>query len=322
MVYSKGVNRTQQCTLAAEIDYVGIGLHSGRKVSMKLLPAPPNNGICFLRKDIAPEHALIRASWRNVVDTRLCTVLGNEHGVTLSTAEHLLAALRGSGVDNALIEINAEEVPILDGSSAPLVEMIERAGIVSQRLPRAAIWIESRLEVRQGDRIAVLAPAEWPRISVDIEFEHPAIGAQCYSVELHDRIFASEVAPARTFGFAAQLEELRGQGLALGGSLQNAVLLDDEGVVNREGLRFSNEFARHKILDCLGDMALAEAPIFGHLYSYRPGHRLNNALLRELFAHRDAWRLLGYDEIMQRIEANESRIGANAKAGNVQFSRR
>jgi UDP-3-O-[3-hydroxymyristoyl] N-acetylglucosamine deacetylase len=249
-----------------------------------------------------------------VVDTRLCTVLGNEHGVTLSTVEHLLAALRGSGVDNALVEISADEVPILDGSCAPLVELIDNAGIASQRLARTAIWIEKPIEVRQGERFAVLAPSDWPRISVDIEFEHAAIGAQCYSVELHDRIFASEIAPARTFGFAEELDELRGQGLALGGSLRNAVLLDENGVVNPGGLRFDDEFARHKILDCLGDLALAEAPIFGHLYSYRPGHRLNNALLREMFTHRDAWRRLGYDEIMRRVERSDSIRMAAVKA--------
>ncbi|MGD8350368.1 MAG: UDP-3-O-acyl-N-acetylglucosamine deacetylase [Gammaproteobacteria bacterium] len=314
MVYSNPASRTFQCTLADEISYVGVGLHSGQKVSMTLLPAPPNNGICFLRKDVASGHGVIRASWRNVVDTRLCTVLGNEHGVTLSTVEHVLAALRASGVDNALIEINAGEVPILDGSCAPLVELIDQARISSQRLPRSAIRIESAIEVRQGERFAVLAPASWPRISVDIEFEHAAIGTQCYSVELHDHIFASEIAPARTFGFASELAELRSQGLALGGSMRNAVLLDDVGVVNRDGLRFADEFARHKILDCLGDLALAELPIFGHLYTYKPGHRLNNALLRELFVRQDAWRRQSYTEIMQDIETREFAQLANSKA--------
>ncbi len=307
MVYSQPDHRFAQCTLAEPIDYVGVGLHGGRALKVKLLPAPPNSGICFLRRDVHPEHALIRACWRNVVDTRLCTVLGNEHGVTLSTVEHLLAALRGSGVDNALIETSAGEVPILDGSCAPLIKLIGAAGIVSQRLPRAAIWIESPIEVRQGDRFAVLAPGDWPRISVDIEFEHAAIGVQCYSVELHDQIFASEIAPARTFGFASELEELHGQGLALGGSTRNAVVLDDDGVVNAEGLRFADEFARHKVLDCLGDLALAELPIFGHFYAYRPGHRLNVALLREMFANRDAWCRVGYNEALRRIEPGEGR---------------
>lgn len=314
MVYSKLANRNLQCTLGDEINYVGVGLHSGHKVSMTLLPAPPNSGICFLRKDVAADHSLVCASWRNVVDTRLCTVLGNEHGVTVGTVEHLLAALRGSGVDNAMIEISADEVPILDGSCAPLMEMIDNAGICSQRLPRYAIRIDSPIEVRQGERVAVLAPADWPRISVDIEFEHAAIGAQCYSVELHDRIFATEIAPARTFGFASELEDLHGQGLALGGSMRNAVLLDEAGVANAEGLRFADEFARHKILDCLGDLALAELPIFGHLYTYKPGHRLNNALLRELFVRQDAWRKQSYEEIMRGIEVDEFTRLANFKA--------
>lgn len=302
MIYSKLANGTLQCTTNEVIHYVGIGLHSGHKVTMTLYPAAPNTGICFLRRDVEPEHMLIRASWKNVVDTRLCTVLGNEHGVTVSTVEHLLAALRSCGVDNLLIEINGDEVPILDGSCAPLVEMITRAGIVSQRLPRFGIWIERPIEVRQGEHYAVLAPSEVPGITVDIEFANAAIGSQCASVDLIDQVFETEIAPARTFGFADELEQLREQGLALGGSIRNAILLDDDRIVNEEGLRFADEFARHKILDCLGDLALAEAPIFGQLYARKPGHRLNNALLREMFAHADAWSRLTYAQINQRIE--------------------
>ena len=302
MIYSKLPNGTSQCTTNEIIHYVGIGLHSGHKVSMTLYPAAPNTGSSFLRRDVEPEHMLIRASWKNVVDTRLCTVLGNEHGVTISTVEHLLAALRSCGVDNLLVEINGDEVPILDGSCAPLVEMINQAGIVSQRMPRFGIWIERPIEVRQGEHYAVLAPSEVPRISVDIDFANAAIGSQCSSVDLTDSVFEAEIAPARTFGFADELEQLREQGLALGGSIRNAVLLDDDRVVNEEGLRFADEFARHKILDCLGDLALAEAPIFGQLYARKPGHRLNNALLREMFAHADAWSRLTYAEIYHRIE--------------------
>jgi UDP-3-O-[3-hydroxymyristoyl] N-acetylglucosamine deacetylase len=305
MIYSKLPNGTSQCTTNEIIHYVGIGLHSGHKVSMTLYPAAPNTGICFLRRDVEPEHMLIRASWKNVVDTRLCTVLGNEHGVTISTVEHLLAALRSCGVDNLLIEINSDEVPILDGSCAPLVDMINQAGIVSQRLPRFGIWIERPIEVRQGEHYAILAPSEVPRITVDIEFANAAIGSQCLSVDMIDNVFEKEIAPARTFGFADQLEELREQGLALGGSIRNAVLLDEHRVVNEEGLRFTDEFARHKILDCLGDLALAEAPIFGQLYARKPGHRLNNALLREMFAHTDAWSRLTYTEISHRMEKQQ-----------------
>ena len=302
MESAKNSNGSSQRTINEKVHCVGLGLHSGHSVSMTLYPAAPNTGICFLRRDVEPEHMLIRASWKNVVDTRLCTVLGNEHGVTVSTVEHFLAALRGCGVDNLLIEINGDEVPILDGSSTPFVNMINQAGIVSQRLPRFGIWIERPIEVRQGERFAILTPSEVPRITVDIEFANSAIGSQCLSVDLIDSVFAEEIAPARTFGFAGELEQLREQGLALGGSMRNAILLDDDSVVNEEGLRFVDEFARHKILDCFGDLALAEAPIFGHLYTRKPGHRLNNALLREMFAHADAWSRLTYEQINLRVK--------------------
>jgi UDP-3-O-[3-hydroxymyristoyl] N-acetylglucosamine deacetylase len=277
---------------------------------MNLYPAAPNTGICFVRKDVEPEHAVIQATWHNVVDTRLCTVLGNDHGVTISTVEHLLAAIRSCGVDNMLVELSGDEVPILDGSCLPLVDMIKKGGVVSQRLPRFGIWIERQIEVRQGERYAVLSPSSVPRITVDIDFPNTAIGSQCVSVEMIDNVFEKEIAPARTFGFADELDQLREQGLALGGSTRNAVLVSDDGVVNEEGLRFSDEFARHKILDCLGDLALAEAPIFGHLFTHKPGHRLNNALLRELFAHQDAWSRLSYEEINRRIEKEEAACAA------------
>ena len=306
MGYLKPAIGTSQCTINETIHYVGIGLHSGHKVSMNLHPASPNSGICFVRTDVDRDHSFIRASWRNVVDTRLCTVLGNEHGITISTVEHLLAALRGCGVDNVLIEISSDEVPILDGSSAPLVKMIKQAGVSAQRVPRYGIWIERPIEVRQGERYAILTPSIVPRITVDIDFDNPAIGSQCLSVELLDDVFESEIAPARTFGFAHEVEQLREQGLALGGSMRNAVLVDENGVVNEEGLRFADEFARHKILDCIGDLALADAPIFGHLFTHKPGHRLNNALLRELFSHQDAWSRLSFDEINRRMAREET----------------
>ena len=310
MVYLNPINSTSQCTINNIIHYVGIGLHSGRNVAMNLYPAPPNSGICFVRKDVDPADAVIQATWKNVVDTRLCTVLGNEHGVTVSTVEHLLAAIRSCGVDNLLIEISADEVPILDGSCAPLVEIIKQAGVVTQRVPRFGICIERRIEVRQGERFAILEPSTVPRVSVEIEFDSAAIGTQCLSVELVDNVFEDEIAPARTFGFANELTQLRAQGLALGGSMRNAVLIDGNRVVNEGGLRFDDEFARHKILDCIGDMTLAGAPIFGHLYAHKPGHRLNHALLREVFAHQNAWRRLPYEELMQRIDADESRLVA------------
>ena len=318
MIYSESLQRNMQCTIDETIDCVGVGLHSGQKVSMKLIPAPPNSGICFVRRDIEAEHAVIPARWQNVVDTRMCTVLGNEHGITISTVEHLLAALRGVGIDNLLIEINGSEVPILDGSSAPLVQMLKRVGIVSQRLPRFGIWIERPIDVTQGEHYAILVPSATPRISVSIDFANPAIGVQCASMDLYDQVFIDEVASARTFGFAADVEELREQGLALGGSMRNAILLDDRGVINQEGLRYADEFARHKILDCLGDLALAGAPIFGHLFVHKPGHRLNNALLREIFAHTDTWRRLTYAQIEQRMAQIGERMARDSNGSQAE----
>ena len=302
MIYTNSIQSNMQCTINHRIDCVGVGLHSGQKVSMTLIPAAPNTGICFVRKDVEAEHALIPAHWQNVVDTRMCTVLSNEHGVTISTVEHLLAALRGCGIDNLLVEINGCEVPILDGSSAPLLRMLQQVDVVSQGLPRFGIWIDRTIDVVQGEHHAVLVPSAAPRVSVSIDFANPAIGVQCVSMDLVDQVFADEIAPARTFGFASEVEQLREQGLALGGSVRNAILLDDQGVVNEDGLRYADEFARHKILDCLGDLALAGAPIFGHLFVHKPGHRLNNALLRELFSQPDAWRLLSYEQIDQRMQ--------------------
>ncbi len=313
MVFSDPVIGTSQCTINEPIYYVGIGLHSGHKVSMNLYPAPPNSGIGFVRKDVKADQAFIKASWRNVVDTRLCTVLGNDHGVTISTVEHLLAALRGCGVDNLLIEISSDEVPILDGSSAPIVNLIKKAGVISQRVSRYGIWIDSPIEVRQGERYSILKPSPVPRITVDIEFGNAAIGSQSVTVDLLDDVFETEIASARTFGFASDLDQLHEQGLALGGSMRNAVLLDDDGVVNPEGLRFADEFARHKILDCIGDLALADAPIIGHLHAHKPGHRLNNALLRELYAHQDSWTRLSFDEINRRIARSENSFVTQVK---------
>ena len=314
MVYSNPRYSTVQCTLNQVIDYVGIGLHGGRNVAMQLHPAAPNSGINFFRRDVPRAHALVPALWKNVVDTRLCTVLGNEHGVTVSTVEHLLAAIRSCGIDNLLIELSGDEVPILDGSCAPIIDIIKRAGVASQRVPRYGIFIERPIEVRQGERFATLTPSSIPRITVDIDFESRAIGSQYASIDLIDDRFETCIAPARTFGFAEELEQLRSQGLALGGSMRNAVLVDQDEIVNAEGLRFDDEFARHKILDCCGDLALADAPIFGHLYSSRPGHRLNQALLREMYNHPQAWRRLSYAEILSRIDSGEMQQPVPAEA--------
>lgn len=297
MIFTSPENSIFQCTIQKSVHYVGVGLHSGHRVSMSLLPAPADSGIQFRRADVDPAINVIEADWRNVVDTRLCTVLGNKHGVTIGTVEHLLAAVRFCGIDNLVIELNGDEVPILDGSSAPMIALIRSVGLRDQKQPREAIRIRRPVEIRQGEHQATLLPSPVPRISVNIDFDDAAIGKQSLSIALAQDLLETEIAPARTFGFADQLSQLNEQGLALGGSTRNAILLDAGRVVNEEGLRFADEFVRHKVLDCIGDLALAGAPILGHLLAHKPGHRLNNALLRELFSQQDAWEPVSYGEI-------------------------
>jgi UDP-3-O-[3-hydroxymyristoyl] N-acetylglucosamine deacetylase len=289
MFKTANTEQVSQRTLRQSITYVGIGLHSGKNVSMTVHPAESGSGIHFLRKDVPNGEGLIPARWYNVVDTSLSTAIGNEYGYRVDTIEHLMAALSGCGVDNALIELDGPEVPIMDGSSHPFVSMIERIGTVDQDNPRHAIWIQRPIEVRDGDKYAILMPSDTPRITVEIDFEHDAIGTQVLSVEMINEAFHHQVSRARTFGFAHQIEALREQGLARGGSLRNAILVDGDRIINEEGLRFNDEFVRHKILDAFGDLALAGVPIMAHYYGRKPGHELNNQLMTQMFEERGSW---------------------------------
>ena len=287
---------TTQRTLKQPITYVGIGLHTGKKVSMIVRPASDGQGIHFHRKDVPAGTGFIPARWYNILETRMSTVIGNEHGVTVSTVEHLLAALRGCGVDNAFIELDGPEVPIMDGSAGPFVSLIERIGTVSQETTRHAIWIHQPIEVRTRDKFAIMMPSDVQRITVSIDFNSPVVGSQTLSVELVNEAFVKSVARARTFGFAHELDTLQKAGLIQGGSLNNAILVDGERIVNEEGLRFKDEFVRHKILDCYGDLSLAGAPILGHYYSHKPGHELNAMFLQKLFDSYSAWSYISVDE--------------------------
>lgn len=291
------IESVKQRTLKESITYIGRGLHTGRKVTMRLRSGVENSGIYFVRNDYPIRKIIIPARWYNTIDTRHCTVLGSQHGVCVGTVEHIMAALRGCGIDNAVVELDGPEVPIIDGSAEPFVGLIERVGSVAQTKPRHVIHIQRPIVVCRGEKFAVLMPALVPRITVEIDFPYRAVGRQKFSFPLVGEAFKSTVAPARTFGFADELEYLRQQGLALGGSLQNAVLVDRDRVVNPEGLRFDDEFARHKVLDCLGDLALAGAPIHGHFFGYKSGHSLNHALLRQLFVERDAWTYRTMEEV-------------------------
>jgi UDP-3-O-[3-hydroxymyristoyl] N-acetylglucosamine deacetylase len=279
-----------QHTLASAIGAEGIGMHSGLPVKVMLRPAPPDSGLVFVRTDLPAEVARVPARWDHVVDTRLSTVLGNAHGTRVGTMEHLFAALAACAIDNLLVEIDGPEVPILDGSALGWMERIEVAGCIAQAASRSVLRVLAPVRVTDGDKWALLRPAPRQLFRVGIDFDHPAIGRQQHSLTLDAASFRREVAAARTFGFLHEIESLRAQGLARGGSFDNAVVLDAERVLNPGGLRHDNEFARHKLLDCVGDLYLAGAPILGEVVSHKGGHGLNNALLRALFAS-GAWRL-------------------------------
>lgn len=279
-----------QHTLHAPVRLSGIGLHSGSHVTITLRPAPAGRGIVFRRTDAASGPVDVPALWDRVIDTRLCTVIGTPDGrVRIGTIEHLMSALRGAGVDNAVIEIDGPEVPVLDGSARPFLAAIESAGRVTQALPRRAIKVLKPVEVVRDGRSAALRPSNVPSFTGRIDFPHKMIGRQDFTVEMVNGRFASAVAAARTFGFLHEVEAMRRMGLARGGSLENAIVLDDTRILNEDGLRYDNEFVRHKVLDAVGDLYLAGGVIIGAYEGIRAGHELNNALLHALFADTAAW---------------------------------
>ncbi len=280
-------------TLKTSIGGTGIGLHSGAKVTMVLHPAEAGTGIRFRRVDINGGGAIVPAIWSAVHDTRMNSCLRNDDGIVVGTVEHLMAALAGMQIDNCLIEINGPEVPVMDGSAAPFLFLIECAGVVDQVAPRQAIKILKPVTVKDGDRLASLTPSSGFSLRFEIDFASSAISRQEFFVTLSRGSFKSEISRARTFGFEQEVAYLRANGLARGGSLDNAVVIDSTGsrVLNDDGLRYPDEFVRHKVLDAVGDLYLAGAPLIGHFHGIRCGHALNNQLLRALFADRTAWTL-------------------------------
>jgi UDP-3-O-[3-hydroxymyristoyl] N-acetylglucosamine deacetylase len=284
----------RQHTLKRAIDCIGVGLHCGRRVRMALLPAPPGSGIVFRRTDLGPVPVEIPARFDRVVDTRLCTALAvpERPDVVVGTVEHLTAALFGCGIDNAVIELDGPEVPILDGSSAPFVFLIDCAGRLEQDAPRAVIEVLRPVRVEHGDAYAELRP--WPApglgMAMSIAFDAPAIGRQALSLTLSEEVFRHDLARCRTFALMAEVAQLQATGRAKGGSLDNAIVVDQARVLNPGGLRVPDEFVRHKLLDAVGDLALAGAVIHGRLVAHRSGHTLNNRLLRALFDDPEAWR--------------------------------
>jgi UDP-3-O-[3-hydroxymyristoyl] N-acetylglucosamine deacetylase len=276
-----------QRTLKNSIRCTGIGLHSGNKVYMSLRPAAENTGIIFHRTDL--NGALVPAKVDNISDTRLCSTISNEDGAKVSTVEHLLAAFAGLGVDNAYVDLDGPEVPIMDGSAAPFVFLIQCAGVVEQKLPKKWIRIKKKVTVTEGDKEASFEPLDHFRVSFLIDFDHPLISKQGVDMDVSETTFVKDVSRARTFGFLKDMEMLRSNGLAKGGSLDNAIVIGDFRILNEGGLRYEQEFVRHKIIDAIGDLYLLGHPVQGHFKGVRSGHALNNALLRSLLAQKDAW---------------------------------
>lgn len=277
-----------QTTLARRVECSGIGLHSGQPITMVLHPAAANSGVSFRRIDL-PGKPVIPARHDNVTDLKLCTTVANAKGAKVATVEHLMAALAGLGVDNVRIDIDGAEVPVMDGSSEPFVDAIESVGLVAQDAARRYIRILKTVEVRDGARVARLEPANRFTVSMAIDFDSAAIGAQEVEVELCHGAFRAELAAARTFGFEHEVAQLHAMGLGKGGSLDNAVIVSGDRVLNEEGLRFDDEFARHKALDAVGDLYLAGAPLLARFHGERTGHALNNRLLQAMFADETAW---------------------------------
>ena len=282
-----------QQTLRNRISCTGVGLHNGEKVCMTLHPAEANTGIVFRRGDVEGEAATIRADYRNVVNTVMRTTIGNEHGTTVSTIEHLMAALMGCGIDNAIVEVDGPEVPIMDGSAAPFVFLIECAGLEPLDAPRRSIEVLKPVEVRNGVSSARLMPSDSFFVSFEIVYDNPLVQRQRCALQPLNGTFKEEVCRARTYGFMNEYEELRAKGLARGASLKNAVVVADDQILNEDGLRYEDEFVRHKILDTMGDLYLAGAPLQAHFEGVRSGHGLNNRLLHALFDDPDAWRING-----------------------------
>ncbi len=282
-------NPFYQHVLKAPLHFVGRGLHSGKPVSMSLLPAESDSGYVFERLDVEQERNEIPARWHTVTDTRLSTTVSNSFGISVATIEHLMAALSACGVDNCRILIDGPEVPIMDGSAQPFVEGIRNVGLAQQLAERRALVITQPVWVYEKEKYAGFLPYPQPWFDMTIEFEEQVIGKQNYSMPLNDSFFEANISQARTFGFEDQLKTLKSLGLAQGGSLKNAILVNEEGVVNEEGLRFEDEFVRHKMLDAIGDLALAGAVVMGRFVGHCSGHKLNNRLLRDTLQRGKSW---------------------------------
>lgn len=285
-----------QRTLQNVVRATGVGVHSGEKVLLTLRPAPVNTGIVFRRRFIEGNYIDIPAKPENVVDTRYCTTIGCD-GTRIGTIEHLLSAFAGLGIDNVIVEVSADEVPIMDGSATIFVMLVQSAGIVEQAAPKKFIRILKPIKVEEGDKWAKLEPYEGFKVDFKINFDHPVIrnGIQTATLNFSSTTYVKEISRARTFGFLADFESLRAHNLALGGSLDNAIVLDDYRILNEEGLRYKDEFVRHKVLDAVGDLYLLGHSLIGAFTGYKSGHALNNKLIATLLQNADAFEVTSFE---------------------------
>ena len=288
------MNMICQTTIARSTAISGIGLHTGQRINMTLRPAEAGTGVVFHRK-IGERTVTIEATSANVVNTQMATVIG-KGDVRVSTVEHLLSALAAYGVDNLHIDIDGPEVPIMDGSAAPFASIIEEAGQRRHHQSRKFLAIRKPVSVIDGEKRVSIIPSRFFRITFDIAFQHPCIALQQRSVKVSSSVFRRDLAPARTFGFLRDVENLKAAGLARGGSLENAIVVDDERILNPEGLRFQDEFVRHKILDAIGDLSLIGYPILGHVRAFKAGHDINHQLVEKLLDTPESWQLLEFSE--------------------------
>jgi UDP-3-O-[3-hydroxymyristoyl] N-acetylglucosamine deacetylase len=288
-----------QHTIAAPVSCAGVSLHTGDMVDMLIKPAAENTGIVFIRRDVEEGRNRVPANFDRVTETTLGTTIANEYGVTVSTIEHVMAALWGAGIDNATIELDGPEVPIMDGSSEPFIFLIDCAGRTEQNAAKRVIEVLKEITVQEKDSTATLSPAEGFVLDITIDFPHKLINRQQATYDFTETSFKQSLCRARTFGFARDVEKMRSMGLALGGSLHNAIVLADEGVLNEGGLRYNDEFVRHKALDCVGDYFLAGGAIQGNVETLRPGHGINNKLLRALFADPSNYRIIEAEAVVK-----------------------
>ena len=304
---------TGQKTLKSAVNCHGIGVHSGLAANLTIKPGEKNTGFVFVRTDVTDKNNIIAGLWDHVTETRLCTVLSNKDGVTISTVEHVLSALAACGIDNAVLEIDGPEMPIMDGSAKDFLTMIDRAGIAEQDAPKRYIMVKKPVLFEEDGKTVTLMPSLHPEWHMEIDFDSAAIGRQKFRFDNSEKSYRRDIADCRTFGFLHEVEMLQKMGLARGGSLDNAIVIDGDSVLNPGGLRHGDEFVRHKILDAIGDLVLAGAPLLADYYGDKAGHAVNNKILHALFADKSAFEFISANRLALLKQQHEKAAPRPAK---------